>query len=397
MQPTPQTPVAPSLLGAPLDLVALLHPSHENASRESQLLWLCARVSASANDLMEIARLGSELKDSDWEQLMERARLNGVENLIFTRVAEASILPSAPPDLARRMRQRYAQVTIATRRLECVLERLLPRFQAARAPVVVLKGMALARRLYPELALRPISDIDLLVRPEDLTRWEPALRAEGFEPEMSKSEPLSKHVLRFREMQFRDARGQMIEAHVALCRYPAYRQAFAPRALWGAARPLPGAAGGALALAPDDELAFLCLHYAVQHRIGRLIWLTDVAEIARRIPDAQAWDALAEQVAIRGVAAPVAVTLAHARALLDAPVPDATLERLRSAALEPAERHAWASATRSMSGLRWYLSQLSVVRTAGERATLLLNGGAALAGRVRRRARHKRRSLDDTT
>jgi hypothetical protein len=314
-----------------------------------------------------------------------------VDNFIFMRLAEAGNLARVPSDIVARMGQRWAVVTTNTRRLETVLQRLLARFAETGTPVVVLKGMALARRLYPELALRPISDIDLLVRPEDLAQWEPALRAEGFAPELSKSEPLSKHVLRFREMQFRNARNQMIEAHLAVSRYPAYRQAFAPRAIWANACPLPDAPGRALALAPDDELAFLCLHYAVQHRIGRLIWLTDVAELARRIPDQQAWDALVSRLAGRGVVAPVAVTLAHAHALLDAPIPASTLARLRDAALEPSEHRAWDSATRSMSGIRWYLSQLSVVRTARERATLLFNGGAALADRMRRQTRHNER------
>ena len=37
-----------------------------------------------------------------------------------------------------------------------------------------------------------------------------------------------------------------------------------------------------------------------------------------------------------------------------------------------------------MSGARWYLSQLTVVRTPLERAALLWNGGSALARRTRR-------------
>ncbi len=375
------TPAVPRL---PSDLAALLHPSRNGSSLEERMLWRCARVSLTAGDLAEVASLGARLDAAGWERLMTRARADGVMNLLFTHIAAAGLLPRLPAPLVEQSRQDYGAVAITTRRLEIALAHALPHLQDAGAPVIVVKGLSLVRRYYGDIALRPISDIDLIIHPEDAPKGAAALHAAGFTPVTSKSQPLSKHVLRFREMQFSNARGQAIELHVNICRYPAYQRAFPTRAIWGRARPLDGANGCALALAPADELCFLCMHYAVQHRIGRLIWLADVAEIARRAPDSQTWDTPVTDVIARGIAAPVAMTLARARALLDAPVPAAALERLRAAALTPPERRAWASATRPMSGARWYFSQLAVVSTPVERATLLWNGATALARRIRR-------------
>lgn len=375
-------------------LEALLHPTGEFASAEERLLWRCARVRVDAGDLAEIARIGADLDQTGWERVVALAQANGVENLLFTHIASAGLLDQVPGALVGRMRQWYGEVAIYTRRLEVALARVLSLLQAANAPVIVVKGLALTRRLYGEIALRPISDIDLIAQAKDMPRWTEALRAAGFAPAAGKSERLGRHVLRFREMQFHDAKGLMLETHVEVCRYPAYQRAFAARAIWSAARPLGGPYSWGLGLDPRDELSFLCMHYAVQHRIGRLIWLTDVAEIARRIPDARAWGALVEHVVSRRVAAPVAVTLARARALLDAPVPDAALERLRGAALTPAERRAWDAANREMSGLRWYLSQMTVARAPLERATLLWNGASALARRGKRQIRRQEPEAD---
>jgi hypothetical protein len=379
------------------DLVTLLEPRLDEGSTDERLLWLCARVAPSDGALAEIARLGAEMDESDWGRLAAQAREHGVENLLFTHVTRAGLLTRIPAELVARMRRGYGEVAIATRRLELTLARVLPLLHDAGAPAMVVKGLALSRRLYGNIALRPISDIDLIVHADDGVTAGAALGKAGFIPVAGKSAPLSRHALRFREMQYQDAKGQVIEIHVNPCRYPAYQRAFAPDAIWKAAVPLATAenVGMALALAPYDELRYLCMHYAVQHRIGRLIWLTDVAEIARRIPDARAWDALVEDCVARGAVAPVAVTLARARTLLDAPIPEATLDRLRHAALAPAARAAWDSAMREMSGLRWYLIQLGVVRTPLERATLLWNGARALAGRLRRRARQASRDTSE--
>ncbi len=367
-----------------LDLATLLYPARESATLEEQVMWRCSRVALTPQDLSEVANLGARLDTAGWERMVARARMEGVANLVFTHAVEAGLLPRIHGEIVEQLRQDYGAVAVTTRRLEIALSRLLSRLQEVGAPVIIVKGLTLARRLYDDIALRPISDIDLIVRLEDAPRWSEALRAAGFMAVAGKSQPLSKHVLRFREMQFSDARGRTIEMHVSVCRYPAYQRAFPAGEIWARAQALEGRENTyGLRLAPTDELCFLCMHYAVQHQIGRLIWLTDVAEIARRMPDSQPWDTVVDDVIARGVAAPVAVTLARAQILLDAPVPADALERLRVAALTPAARQAWASATRPMSGARWYLSQLAVVGAPMERAALLWNGAVALARRVR--------------
>ncbi|HEX9037180.1 MAG TPA: nucleotidyltransferase family protein [Ktedonobacterales bacterium] len=385
MSDEPELEVSGRPPAAALSLPGLLFPTRDGAAPVERLLWLCSRVSLSAAELMDVTRTGEELTNDDWKRIAALAGANGVETLLFTHIAAAGLLDRVPPAIVARMRQRYGEVAIGGRRLEMALGRVLPLLERTQAPVIIVKGLPLARRLYGNIALRPVSDIDLMIRIEDGPTVAAALRAAGFTPVAGKSAPLSRHALRFREMQFQDAKGRIIEAHVNPCRYPAYRRAFAPEPIWAAAAPLSGPYHWGLGLAPHDELRFLCMHYAIQHHIGRLIWLTDVAEIARRVPDTPAWDALAADAISRGAAAPVAVTLARARALLDAPVPEAALDRLRSAALATAERSAWESATREMSGLRWYLSQMTLMRSPLERAALFWNGSAAFAGRLRRR------------
>ena len=56
----------------------------------------------------------------------------------------------------------------------------LARLADAGIPAVALKGVPLAARFYPEPWLRPSSDVDILVRPQDLERGTALMRSLGY-------------------------------------------------------------------------------------------------------------------------------------------------------------------------------------------------------------------------
>ena len=60
------------------------------------------------------------------------------------------------------------------------LRNVLNAFRDKKIEVIVLKGAALAETVYPNRALRPMSDIDLLVRKEKLTEVEAKLLDMGY-------------------------------------------------------------------------------------------------------------------------------------------------------------------------------------------------------------------------
>jgi hypothetical protein len=60
------------------------------------------------------------------------------------------------------------------------LRRALEILDAASVPALVVKGMVLAYTLYDDVAHRPMSDVDLRVRPRDYVRATRAMRAAGF-------------------------------------------------------------------------------------------------------------------------------------------------------------------------------------------------------------------------
>ena len=83
-------------------------------------------------------------------------------------------------------RQRLTDGLAASRARHLVMTRELTRvlrhWAAEGIDVIPLKGPVLAEAVYPDAALRPFRDLDLLVRPEDRRRADVALRGLGYEP-----------------------------------------------------------------------------------------------------------------------------------------------------------------------------------------------------------------------
>jgi len=105
---------------------------------------------------------------------------NGVAGVFFYSLQKAGGKDLARGDVYDALRERF-NFQIA-RNMACAAAaaevfRLLHR---ADVPFLVLKGLALAENIYPHFAMRTTSDLDVLIRGEDLPRVDKALSRAGF-------------------------------------------------------------------------------------------------------------------------------------------------------------------------------------------------------------------------
>jgi hypothetical protein len=173
----------------------------------------------------------------------------------------------------------------ASRQLVAVLERL----RSAGVEPLLAKGWAIARH-YPESGLRPYSDIDLIVRPDEWDRARTALASET-RPGL----PIDWHVgterLDTRSFEDLTARAEAVALGATSVRV----------------------------LGPEDHLRVLSLH-ALRHDVGRPIWLCDLAvALATRAPGFDWNRCLGTDARVAGW---ILSALALAHRLLGAPVGD---------------------------------------------------------------------------
>jgi len=204
--------------------------------------------------------------------------------------------------------------------LRAVATEVLRQFAGAGIDVVMLRGQAVADVLYSPPTLRPQVDIDLLIRENDVQQVSDMLAKAGFSC-------LPHHSLLFR-------RGEvLLDMHTE----PLGIERIAS---WALLTPLradaifehahQGSLLGVDALLTNDalQLPYLSFH-AMKHSFERLLWLWDIALLARKIGEADTWGNLQTGIELYALQRPCFYALSYVDAHLAAPVPASLLDALR--------------------------------------------------------------------
>lgn len=125
----------------------------------------------------------AEKEKIDWDSFLEKARINGVSPIVSLRLNEVKKhFPDVPSGISENLRNDYYLNAAANTLIFEELKIVLNAFKEGGPPLIVLKGAALASTVYNNLALRPMADVDLLVKKEDLFRTDERLKALGYRP-----------------------------------------------------------------------------------------------------------------------------------------------------------------------------------------------------------------------
>jgi hypothetical protein len=209
------------------------------------------------------------------------------------------------------------------------LAELLDALRAASVPVLVLKGMALAEPVYGNPALRPMEDIDLLVRRHDVPRARTALEPLGYAAPYAEQD-LDRRAATVLVPSATPSARAVVDLHWALV--DAKSGPTAGRwadGVWERARAVTLGGSAARTLSPGDAVIHACVHLAVNHGLQGLLWYCDLAMMARAWQGDLDWADLAARVADARLTGAVYAALAGARSTVGLDVPVSVLARLR--------------------------------------------------------------------
>jgi hypothetical protein len=309
------------------------HPFWPRPETELLLRAATARTAAAPRALDAfLARAGG---DPDPERLASPDR-----RLLPLVAANLERLGAARPWLARVAPLRTRMAASSGRHIAAAT-RALRVLAAAGVPALALKGLVLVLRHYGgDAALRPMTDVDVLVAPADARRAVEALGRDGWidRPAPARLRPYLFAIELARED------GAVLDLHQHLVDHgpsPA-----ADRRLFARAAPLEELDAPALAPAATDLLLHVCLAGLKRGRFGNSRWVADALAILERDGARLDWDELAASARERRAALPLRECLAYLAERFDAPVPARVLGDLYRERVRGADRRAYRALTR---------------------------------------------------
>ena len=262
----------------------------------------------------------------DWISIVGLAASEGTAPLLHSHLRQLDLLQRLPPFARRRLINIAQGVWAMNAALMDHWAEATAVLRQAGVETLTLKGMALAQTIYPEAGVRPMADIDLLVRPAERADALEALRALGYRTPGDDADRFAAS-RSFAEL-VRD--GTLIDLHWHAARYLRFEGIVRVDhdGIWRRARPLVTPAGRSLALCPEDLLLHLILHLTLGSEFARVLWYADLDAVVRRYAAELDWERFVAEAERWRILALVGWTLGVVRESFDTPLPLGLLERL---------------------------------------------------------------------
>ncbi len=305
------------------------------SSQTAALLWAACRIEPAPKDVATAIDAGADLDLAADIAVAER-----VSPLLW-RALRAANVATGPAQWAATLegdeRRCYARSRLALPQLGPLA---LAPLGDAGLEALVIKGAALVGR-YPDPALRPMDDLDLVLPPDHIEAAVRALEAAGWTRQPS---TVARHEVNLTHSALP---GFPIDLHRGLATWRTRANRLGSDQLWAARRPTTMCGAPSYVLPPELELVMLAAHAAKPfHTFDRLIWTVDVGVVVDHAEHAGGldWDRVARLADETRCRTAVAVALEQATRLgvtSPAPLRRVAVSPARAAALAPVLSADW--------------------------------------------------------
>jgi hypothetical protein len=262
-----------------------------------------------------------------WDEVFKQAAYHRVLPAVYSALQGRTEVPAS---IQSALRARYLRHCHRAMRFSAELAAILRHLEAKGIPVIAQKGPALAHLLYGDSAMREFGDLDLLVKPEDVSRAVGVLRELGYEKNLQLSPRQERAYLRsgYEYVFGRGAERNLIELQWNLLpRFYAVDMNIDELFTRSQEHEFDGCRPRMLGL--EDQLIFLCVH-AAKHQWAQLGMVRDISALARFDLD---WELVMHEARRLGIVRIVLISLVLADELMgwDIPEPFAGLNEIGAA------------------------------------------------------------------
>jgi len=261
-----------------------------------------------------------------WSSVLEAAEHHALTPLLHRALVSTGVADTLPPAARKALAEHTAGMAARNLLFASELTEILTAAAARSLCVAPLRGLALAERLHDDPSLRPMGDLDLLVRTHDLDALAALLHERGYE-QIDRRPGFARAFSYTLEFAKQRHGWMIVEPHWTIA-YPPFGERVAMDRVWR--RCDRGAVAGVETwrLGPADLLLHLCLHIAHKGAQAPLLWLYEIDRLVRRegaVLDWLTFVAEAEAAAVTTLIAPVINVVCN---LLYTPVPPSVRDTL---------------------------------------------------------------------
>lgn len=243
----------------------------------------------------------------------------GVNGFLWQKILQSNGL--IEEDFEQSLKEQVRELQLRYLRMQHTCGRVLLTLNQANIPVICMRGVAVAELLYgDQAALRPISDMDILLDERQMLDAKQALWDIGFRPDSKYSNiyfrgdiPIDLH-----HEPLGIERIQMWK-YLTPLRIDDFMKYAREGELVGETT---------LLLSPRVNLPYLCFH-ALKHSFERLVWLKDIALLAEHVSENQDWDEVLQGIREYKLERPCFYALSYVKEHLKASVPEAVLAKIK--------------------------------------------------------------------
>lgn len=292
------------------------------ADRSRDPLVAVARAFLEGRPLRHAMRAVAAL---DWDATVTRAEHERLAPILYVALRGGA----APAPVLARLRSAWMAADRQHLVARTQLREVVGAFGAAGIDTIILNGPALAADYYPDPALRPFVDLDLLIRPRDRQQALEILLGLGYTHDRP-----GRSLAHVPAVYLAPPNGSMllpVDLHWECVEHSEGSRAteLANEEIWSRATPASSWGQMARTLAAEDLLIYVAANFAIHHTLAGALWQLDLALVLKRHRARLDWDAVAARARRWGAAGATYFSLRAVGDDLGVTAPTSTMNRLR--------------------------------------------------------------------
>lgn len=257
-------------------------------SPETQILLYACKTLCNKETASSLEELIDQ--EIDWKEVLQLSYFHGLAPILYYTLNKLPQNSAIPMKILGELRTHYYQTMHFNMRLYNILNSILKTFKKHKLALILIKGPILAEQVYPNIALRPISDIDLLIKKEEADRIHKVLRGLDY-----RCEPVRKWLLtEYYCLEYYRLHQPKLEIHWKLFLPEDFQQSslsLSSKTIWENVTSITINGNRTLSLSDELNLLYLCLHMAKHFLKGEFsfIWACDIALILNKKREVIDW------------------------------------------------------------------------------------------------------------